>query len=149
MLALGFHRGDGGGGGGGGGLPRGSGGPGGPGRQVTLAEFSAMMKGEETAHGPLEDVWSAYRVLSRLGRAEAAAADWHADWPGAAGAAGAGAAAGEWAPITLEGLQRACRRFDVRLGDEELRYMVGEGGGSGGGVGLRRFAQMMGRSPWF
>lgn len=157
MLALGFRL----GGGGRTGLTalpdtiRLSGGSG----SVTLKEFSALMKGEADGSDPMRDVWAAFHVLSRLcrqhhsasgGRAAAGGSNVEGDGSGCCG----GGSAGEWAPVSLEGLRWACQQFEVRLSEEELSCMVKELGGGGGGlkggvVTLWQFAQIMGRSPWF
>ena len=139
----------------------------------TEEEFSAMMRGELVARDPLEDVWSAFLLLSQFGREDgsggvdvragievkhkggsSAKSQVQGGKDGCLNASDYECHDGmeEWAPITLQGVHRACKMFDVRLSKEELACMMGSGAGAHGGVGvmdLPRFIRIMQRSPWY
>ena len=108
------------------------------GGSVNLNQFKAMMKGELSGESPVDDVLFAFDVLCRLGQTEEAE-------PGERGGAHAGASGG----VTLGGLRRACRRFDVRLSEDELRLMMEDSVAAGGAMDARGFLLIMGESPWF
>ena len=53
--------------------------------------------------------------------------------------------------ITLQGLRAACKAFNIRLSDGEIRLMltVAEKSGLAGAVGFEEFARIMRRTAWF
>ena len=109
-------------------------------QSITLEEFTALMKGELISSDPLEGVWAAFSTLSR---GEVAAPG---EWLGGAGA--------EWGDgsgvITLDGLRRAVREFDVPMSEEELRFMMAEADRDGGGsIDRDEFMNIVARAPWY
>ena len=126
------------------------------GAPVTLEEFSTLLRGEAKGRHPLDDVWAAYRLLSRLSRQPDSATS-VLEREDAVDEDGDDA----WAPVTVRGLRRGCALFGVRLGEQELLDMMDAGGPSCGGAGegsadrasegvsLRSFARVMLLSPWF
>jgi centrin-3 len=104
-------------------------------RSITLKEFTLLMKGELIGSSPLEGIWSAFTTLSQDGQ----------------GAAGRQAGEREgWGSVTLEGLRRACREYDVRLTEEELVCMMEEVDIDGDGtVDKEEFLNIMRHAPWF
>ena len=97
--------------------------------EVTLEEFTALMKGELTGVDPTEEIRATFAAFAR---------------PGGAGEAGGGGG------ITLETLRLACREYDVKLSDAELRCMMEEvDADGGGGVDEEEYTRIMRMSPWF
>ncbi len=110
-------------------------------QSISLTEFTSLMKGELTGRGPLEEIWAAFSVLSSTGTLEegwTAPVEEHAQH------------ADGWGTVTLDGLRRACKEFDVRMSEEELKYMMEEADSDGGGtVDKAEFMRIMENSPWF
>ena len=110
-------------------------------RSISLSEFTALMKGELMGRSPLQEIWAAFSVLSR---AESLGEGWVAP-PVSTEASGA-----DWGDVTLEGLRRACKKFDVRMSERELAFMHKEADIDGGGtVDQAEFMRIMDNSPWF
>ncbi len=98
---------------------------------ITLEEFGAMMKGEISGRDPLQEVRAVFAALSR------SAPDERPEHRG---------------KITFAKLKAACRDFDVKLSDDELRMMIMDAqqeGGGGGMVSEREFVNIMNLSAWF
>ena len=90
---------------------------------------------------PLEEIWAAFSVLSQ---AESLGLGWVAP-PVSKTEDGA-----DWGHVTLEGLRRACKEFDVRMSEQELAFMHKEADADGGGtVDRSEFMLIMDHSPWF
>jgi centrin-3 len=108
-------------------------------RSISLEEFTLLMKGELIGSSPLEGIWSAFSTLSQ----DSQAAEGQQPW----------AAAGEresWGSVTLEGLRRACREYDVKLTEDELVCMMEEVDIDGdGAVDKEEFLNVMRNAPWF
>ena len=110
-------------------------------RSISLTEFTSLMKGELMGRSPLEEIWAAFSVLSR---AETLGEGWVVP-PVSTTESGT-----EWGKVTLEGLRRACKKFDVRMNDRELEFMHKEADIDGGGtVDRAEFMRIMDNSPWF
>ena len=110
---------------------------------VTIEEFTLLMKGELTGRGPLEEIWAAFSVLSRADTVLT---------PGwtAPGVSQTQSGHEDWGRVTLDGLRRACREFDVRLTEAELTMMMGEVDSDGdGSIDREEFMRIMDRAPWF
>ncbi len=102
-------------------------------RTVSLDEFSKMMKGEITGKGPLEEIWAAFTSLSRADVQHASEA-----------------AEGGWGVITVGGLKRACKEYDVKLSEEELIAMMEEvDSDKNGWISRDEFMNVMSNAPWF
>ena len=96
-----------------------------------------MMKGERAGQGPLNDVWAGYKIIRQLSDSQ-------------------GGADGDWGPLTVEGVRRACHRFALELNEEEIECMFASSSADDGGGGhpwnsvdLARYARIVGRAPWF
>jgi Ca2+-binding EF-hand superfamily protein len=110
-------------------------------RSISLAEFTSLMKGELMGRSPLEEIWAAFSVLSKDETL-------HEGW--VAPPASATKSGTDWGKVTLEGLRRACKEFDVRMSEQELEYMHKEADvDSGGSVDKNEFMRIMDNSPWF
>jgi centrin-1 len=109
---------------------------------LTLDEFTALMKGEIMIASPLDAIWAAFSELSQSG----------AEMEGSA-AVSEQSCRKKKEPmdvVTLDGLKRACLEFDVKLSDEELKDMMDEADGDGGGyVDRNEFMSIMHNTPWF
>ena len=93
---------------------------------VSLAEFTALMKGELLLADPLEEIRAIFAARSNLDEGRD---------PGR---------------ITLEKLRLAGQRFQIRLTEDELAVMMSEVDEDGcGGVDEAEFIRVMGFSPWF
>ncbi len=107
-------------------------------KTITLDEFTAMMTGEALGLGPLEAVWSAFSAMS------------HSDnlCDGSAGSCSGGDDG--WGIISIDGLRRACKMFDVKLSEDELQYMISEIDTNGNGtVDRMEFMRVVKNAPWF
>jgi Ca2+-binding EF-hand superfamily protein len=52
--------------------------------------------------------------------------------------------------ITLDGLRRAVREFDVPMSEDELRYMMAEADAdAGGSIDRDEFMAIVARAPWY
>ena len=114
----------------------------GPGNKkvVTVEEFTAMMKGELMIANPLETIWAAFTALSLAGE--------HAGIHKPVLNQGCSSQRGTL--VTLEGLKRACREYDVVMSDGELKVMMDEIDTNGSGtVDREEFMQIMHNTPWF
>ncbi len=110
-------------------------------KTITLDEFTAMMTGEVVGLGPLEAIWSAFCALSRSDNlSDGLAALSESYCKGDDG----------WGTVSIHGLKRACKEFDVKLTDEELQCMISETDSDGNGVVDRKeFMRIMKNAPWF
>ena len=110
-------------------------------RSISLPEFTSLMKGELMGRSPLEEIWAAFSVLST---AETLGEGWTAP-PVSKTESGT-----DWGNVTLEGLRRACKEFDVRMSERELSFMHKEADvDHGGSVDRAEFMRIMDNSPWF
>ncbi len=113
-------------------------------QSLTLDEFTALMKGEIMIASPLDAIWAAFSELSQSG----------AEMEGSA-AVSEQSCRKKKEPmvrdvVTLDGLKRACLQFDVKLSDQELKEMMDEADGDGGGyVDRNEFMSIMHNTPWF
>jgi Ca2+-binding EF-hand superfamily protein len=108
-------------------------------RTISLEEFTLLMKGELIGSSPLEEIWAAFSTLSEDSHVAAG----RLPEPDAGGRVG-------WGMVTLEGLRRACREYDVRLTEDELRCMMEEVDADGDGtVDKEEFLNIMRNAPWF
>ncbi len=90
-----------------------------------------MMKGEMIGHAPLEVIWTAFTTMSGTDD------DLHDSSDG-------------WGKVTLDGLRRSCQKYDVRLTEDELQFMMSETDVDNNGmVDRSEFIRIMDRSPWF
>jgi Ca2+-binding EF-hand superfamily protein len=108
-------------------------------RSISLEEFTLLMKGELICSSPLEEIWAAFSTLSE-------------DSSVAAGKLPGEDAGGQegWGSVTLDGLRRACREFDVRLTEDELICMMEEVDVDGdGSIDKEEFLNIMRNAPWF
>ena len=114
-------------------------------RSISLSEFTSLMKGELSGRGPLEEIWAAFSMLS-----SSETLDFEQGWmlppvSNALSDKGDG-----WGIVTLEGLRRACREFDVRMSERELAFMMQEADSDNdGSVDKAEFMRIMENSPWF
>jgi Ca2+-binding EF-hand superfamily protein len=107
------------------------------GQAITLEEFTLLMKGELIGNSPLEGIWSAFTTLSQ-------------DCQNAAGLVQVSGEEEGWGFVTLNGLRRACREYDVRLTEEELVCMMEDVDADGDGtVDKEEFLNIMRHAPWF
>ncbi len=107
-------------------------------KTITLDEFTAMMTGEVMGLGPLEAIWTAFSALSR--------SDNLGDGLSALSASGDDG----WGTVSIEGLRRTCREFDIKLSEDELQYMISETDMDGNGlVDRAEFMRIMNYAPWF
>jgi Ca2+-binding EF-hand superfamily protein len=107
-------------------------------KQVTLKDFTSMMKGELMIASPLDTIWAAFASLSRESNCDQVQAPTKP------------AACEELGTVTLEGLRRACREFDVLMNDAELQDMMGTVDmDSNGSVDREEFMRIMHHAPWF
>ncbi len=84
-----------------------------------------------TGHAPIEEIWAAFATMSRTDQ------DLQEPMDG-------------WGKVTLDGLRRTCQKYDVRLSEDELRFMMIETDlDSNGFVDRTEFMRIMDRSPWF
>ena len=96
---------------------------------ISLHEFTQMMKGEQVVRNPLDAIWGAFAELSsgedsRLSNASGM--------------------------VTMEGLRRACEKYDVKLNDNELSQMIADTDVDGdGSVDKEEFLHIMNQAPWF
>ena len=98
---------------------------------VTLKEFTSMMKGEMIGHAPIEEIWAAFATMSQTDSDPEDPID-------------------GWGKVTLDGLRRTCQKYDVRLSEDELQFMMSETDlDSDGFVDKTEFIRIMDRSPWF
>ncbi len=97
-------------------------------KAISLHEFTQMMKGEQVVRNPLDAIWGAFGELS-------------------CGASQQGETPGQ---VTLEGLKRACSKYDVKLNDAELHQMIADTDVDGdGSVDKEEFLHIMNQAPWF
>jgi Ca2+-binding EF-hand superfamily protein len=110
-------------------------------KTITLDEFTAMMKGDVMGLGPLEAIWTAFSALSlseHLGNGLAALSESRS------------MGHDDWGTVSIEGLRRACKQYDVKLTEEELQYMMSETDLDGdGSVDKEEFMLIMKKAPWF
>ena len=100
--------------------------------QVTLEQFSALMRSGYDQRDPLDDVWAAFRWVHQLSHQNQESIQGNDPWE----------------PLSREKVRHACEVFELNLGEEELdRMMRGSGGSRTVDFGL--FVQIMCRSPWF
>jgi Ca2+-binding EF-hand superfamily protein len=110
-------------------------------RAITIDDFTALMKGELVARGPLEEIWAAFSVLSN--KDTVLTPGWTA--PEAPSSEGE-----DWGRVTLDGLRRACREFDIHLVEAELQMMMDEvDADKDGFIDREEFMRIMDWSPWF
>ncbi len=110
-------------------------------RSISLSEFTSLMKGELFGRGPLEEIWAAFSVLSK---AETLGVGWVAPPVSKTGHGE------EWGQVSMEGLRRACKEFDVRLSEKELTFMLKEADVDGSKtVDRAEFMLIMDNAPWF
>jgi centrin-3 len=110
-------------------------------KTITLDEFTAMMTGEVVGLGPLEAIWSAFCALSCADSLKEGLA-----------AISKSCSKGEdgWGTVSIHGLKRACKEFDIKLTDEELHCMISETDTDGNGVvDKSEFMRIMKNAPWF
>jgi calmodulin len=109
-------------------------------KAVSLEEFTSMMKGEVMIASPLDAIWAAFSTLS------------HCDQEGEKQKPVSKQACSRQrgSVVTLEGLKRACRQYDVMLSNEELKVMMDDTDRNGNGyVDREEFMQIMHNAPWF
>jgi Ca2+-binding EF-hand superfamily protein len=97
---------------------------------ISLEEFTALMKGEINGRDPLEEIRLVFAVLQKPD----GPVDEHPDL------------------VTLAKLQRSCRDFQLHLTEEEQLLMIDSAqvaGNSEGGVNEEGFLRIMRRSIWF
>jgi Ca2+-binding EF-hand superfamily protein len=112
---------------------------------VTLDEFTAMMKGGQMGHGPLDAIWEAFTTLSQVG-AKAELAGPQSEKQGE----DCISSDDDWGVVTLEGLRLACHQYDVRVSEEELQCLMDETDVDGGGsIDRDEFMRIMYHAPWF
>jgi Ca2+-binding EF-hand superfamily protein len=100
--------------------------------ELTLEDFTALMTGELTCYDPLDEIRCIFAVLS-----------------GKSGGGGPGRGGRDWR-ITLSSLRAACRRFDVRMSEEELEIIVGAvDSDRSGTIDFEEFARIMRNTAWF
>jgi Ca2+-binding EF-hand superfamily protein len=98
--------------------------------EISLEEFTSLMKGEINGRDPLEEIRLIFTVLQKSEGPE----DLHPNI------------------VTLAKLQRACREFQLHLTEEELHLMIDSvqiEGICDGGVSEEGFLRIMRRSIWF
>jgi Ca2+-binding EF-hand superfamily protein len=104
---------------------------------ITLEEFTSLMKGELMIASPLDTIWAAFAALS------------YCDEQGELQQKPV-SRTGRNALVTLDGLKRACRDYDVMLSDEELKIMMDEiDTNHSGTVERKEFMRIMHNAPWF
>ncbi len=97
---------------------------------ITLHEFTQMMKGEQVVRNPLDAIWGAFAELSS--------------------GADQNLANTEAGLVTLEGLRRACDKYDVKLNNDELNLIISDCDTDGdGAVDKSEFLRVMNQAPWF
>jgi Ca2+-binding EF-hand superfamily protein len=97
---------------------------------ITLEDFTSLMKGEINGRDPLENIRTIFHVLQTID----CPPDPH---PGL---------------VTLNKLQRACNKFQLKLTEEELLLMIDSAQvhvDRGGGVSEDEFIGVMRWSIWF
>ncbi len=110
-------------------------------RQVTLNDFTSMMKGEMMITSPLDAIWAAFASLS---------SENNGDQVPATASEKKQVSCDGWGTVTIEGLRRACREFNILMSDEELKDMMGAADmDSGGTVDREEFMRIMHHAPWF
>ncbi len=98
--------------------------------EISLEEFTSLMKGEINGRDPLEEIRLVFAVLKKSDGPD----DKHPNM------------------VTLAKLQRACREFQLHLTEEELHLMIDSvqiDGVCEGGVSEEGFFRIMQRSIWF
>jgi Ca2+-binding EF-hand superfamily protein len=109
-------------------------------KQVTLEEFTSMMKGELMIASPLDAIWASFSSLSHC--EEQAETQVPVSKPACRKSLGNA--------VTLEGLQRACREYGVMLSDGELKIMMDDTDTNGNGtIDREEFMRIMHNAPWF
>jgi Ca2+-binding EF-hand superfamily protein len=109
-------------------------------KTITLDEFTAMMTGEALGISPLEAIWSAFSALSYTDNLS----------NGLAASAMSQECNDGWGTVSIDGLRRACKTFDVKLSEDELQYMISETDTNGNGtVEKEEFMRIMENAPWF
>ena len=94
---------------------------------ITLLEFTTLMKGEHMIRNPVEAIWAAFAELSE--------GDDSGLFPGA---------------VTVEGLRRACNKYDMKLSEDELHQLINDLDADGdGSVDKAEFMRLMRQAPWF
>jgi Ca2+-binding EF-hand superfamily protein len=92
---------------------------------ITLHEFTQLMKGEQVVRNPLDAIWGAFAELSSSANSETGL-------------------------VTLEGLRRACDKYDVKLNHDELNLIISDCDTDGdGAVDKSEFLRVMNQAPWF
>ena len=110
-------------------------------RQVTLSDFTSMMKGEMMIASPLDAIWAAFSSLSSESNCDQVQAT--VSRTKQVGCDG-------WGTVTIDGLRRACHEFNILMSDEELKDMMGAADvDSGGSVDREEFMRIMHHAPWF
>jgi Ca2+-binding EF-hand superfamily protein len=101
-----------------------------PNNSVTLADFIMIMKGQKSSSCENEDLWLSFSILSRQGRP--------------------GNFQQEMPVIKLDSLKHVCHKFEVRLTEDELVYMMNEADyDNSGSVDIHKFMRILRRTPWF
>ncbi len=101
-------------------------------QSISLHDFTQMMKGEQVVRNPLDAIWGAFAELS-------SGADSYLS-----------NTTGPDRPVTLEGLRRACSKYDVKLNEAELSQMIADTDRDGdGSVDKDEFLHIMNQAPWF
>ncbi len=94
---------------------------------ITLVEFTTLMKGEHVMRNPVEAIWAAFAELS--------------------GCDDSGAYSGA---VTVDGLRRACAKYDMKLSEDELHQLINDLDVDGdGSVDKAEFIRLMRQAPWF
>ena len=95
--------------------------------ELSLEEFTALMKGELAGRHPMEELKDVFAVLSRsTGQAE------------------------HEGRISLDKLRQACRNFRLRLSDDEVSTMIQDVDRDGeGSIDEEEFMRIMRMSAWF
>ena len=94
---------------------------------ITLAEFTTLMKGEHVVRDPMDAISAAFAELS-----------------------GGNDLDSDCCTVSVEGLKRACCKYDVKLSEDELHQLIDElDVDADGSVDKIEFMRLMRHAPWF
>jgi Ca2+-binding EF-hand superfamily protein len=94
---------------------------------ITLHEFTNLMKGEHVIRNPVDAIWAAFAELSGTDILNSSSDG-----------------------VTVEGLKRACDKYDVKLSEGELNQLINELDVDGdGSVDKEEYMRLMRLTPWF
>ena len=96
---------------------------------ITLREFTTLMKGEHVMRNPVDAIWAAFAELSGSNLSDSQLSS---------------------DGVSVEGLKRACIKYDVRLSEDELHQLIDELDVDGDGtVDRDEYLRLMRLTPWF